>query len=409
MADVTVLDILLYGEPIATLARVGDDRTFFAFNRGYIENLQRPTLSLSFKDQLGGLMTDVRPFRMRLMPFLSNLLPEGNMRSYLAQRAGVNEQREFFLLWALGKDLPGAITVRPAEGEPWPPSTDADGTENDAEPGENALRFSLAGVQLKFSAVLERMGGLTIPAKGIGGDWIVKLPSPQFEGVTENEFAMMTLARMMGMNVPEIRLMDTGAITNLPTGIGTLKGQSLAVRRFDRSDDGSAIHIEDFAQIFSIYPDQKYEKGSARNIAQVIGAEGTEADITEFIRRLTFNVLIGNADMHLKNWSMIYPDKRSAALSPAYDFVSTIAFLPDETAALKFSRTKKFREFGFDELSHLAAKAMLPEKLVLDTARETVALFHQHWQAERSNLPLPKEAVVMIDAHVGTIPVCRES
>jgi len=320
----------------------------------------------------------------------------------------VNEQREFFLLWALGKDLPGAITVRPAEGEAWPPETDGDDGKSEAERRESALRFSLAGVQLKFSAVLERMGGLTIPARGIGGDWIVKLPSPRFEGVPENEFAMMTLARMMGMNVPDVRLIDTATITNLPEGIGALKGQTLAVRRFDRADDSAAVHIEDFAQIFGIYPDQKYEKGSARNIAQVIGAEGTEADIAEFIRRLTFNALIGNADMHLKNWSMIYPDKRTAALAPAYDFVSTIAFLPDETAALKFSRTKKFREFGFDELAHLAAKAMLPEKLVLDTARETVALFRQLWQAERNNLPLPKEAVTAIDAHVKTVPIASE-
>lgn len=408
MADVTVLDILLYGDPIATLTRVGDDQTFFAWNQDYIDNSQRPTLSLSFKDQLGELMTDFRPYRMQLMPFLSNLLPEGNMRSYLAQRAGVNEKREFFLLWALGKDLPGAITVRPAEGEAWPPGTDGDDAESEARNRENALRFSLAGVQLKFSAVLERMGGLTIPAKGIGGDWIVKLPSSRFEGVPENEFAMMTLARIMGMNVPEVRLVDTDTITNLPKGIGTLKGQALAVQRFDRAANGSLVHIEDFAQVFGIYPDQKYEKGSARNIAQVIGAEGTEADIAEFIRRLTFNTLIGNADMHLKNWSMIYPDKRTAALSPAYDFVSTIAFLPDETAALKFSRTKKFREFGFDELSHLAAKAMLPEKLVLDTARETVAVFHQHWQAEKNNLPLSKEAVAMIDAHIKTVPIAAQ-
>jgi len=49
-------------------------------------------------------------------------------------------------------------------------------------------------------------GGLTIPAEGVGGSWIVKLPSTSFESVPENEFAMMTLARMIGINVPEVRL-----------------------------------------------------------------------------------------------------------------------------------------------------------------------------------------------------------
>jgi serine/threonine-protein kinase HipA len=72
----------------------------------------------------------------------------------------------------------------------------------------NALRFSLAGVQLKFSAFANAgmAGGLTIPAEGVGGSWIVKLPSQQFTGVPENEFSMMTLAGMIGMEVPVIQL-----------------------------------------------------------------------------------------------------------------------------------------------------------------------------------------------------------
>ena len=91
------------------------------------------------------------------------------MRNYQAERAGVNPEREFYLLWALGNDLPGAITITPADGEMWPIEID-DGEQ----PHENALRFSLAGVQLKFSAVSDAAGGLTIPASGAGGSWIVK-------------------------------------------------------------------------------------------------------------------------------------------------------------------------------------------------------------------------------------------
>ena len=109
--------------------------------------------------------------------------------------------------------------------------------------------------------------------------------------------------------------------------------------------------------------------------------------------------------MHLKNWSLIYPDRRHAALAPAYDFVSTIAYLPDDRAALKFSRTRRFSEFSEDELAHLAAKALLPEKLVLDAARETVARFHQHWRGERRHLPLAAEAVQAIEAYLQTIPI----
>ena len=75
------------------------------------------------------------------------------------------------------------------------------------------------------------------------------------------------------------------------------------------------MHIEDFAQVFGVYREDKYKKASMRNIAAVIAAEGSDEDIREFIRRQTFSTLIGNGDMHLKNWSLIYPDQRNAALS----------------------------------------------------------------------------------------------
>ena len=404
MTDVYVLNVLLHGDPIGTLTRVGGDRTLFAFNDSYVRDAARPVISLGFKDRFGELITEFRPTQTRAIPFFSNLLPEGRMRTYLADRADVKPVREFFLLWALGLDLPGAVTVRASGGETWPSDVPGDSDRGD-DRGENALRFSLAGVQLKFSAVEEARGGLTLPARGVGGSWIVKLPSLHFAGVPENEFSMMTLARLIGMDVPETRLVNIDEVGNLPEDIGNLSGQALAVKRFDRSDDGSAVHIEDFAQVFGVYPEDKYKRASARNIAAVIGAEGSEEDIAEFIRRLTFNVLIGNADMHLKNWSLIYPDKRNAALAPAYDFLSTIAYIPDDKAALKFSRTKRFDGYSEDELVHLAAKALLPEKLVLDTARETVALFHQHWHAEKSNLPLSGDVIKAIEDHLKTVPL----
>jgi serine/threonine-protein kinase HipA len=338
------------------------------------------------------------------MPFFSNLLPEGRMRDYLAERAGVNPEREFFLLWALGSDLPGAITIRPIDGDELPPVAEHY-VDHDDDRNEKVLRFSLAGVQLKFSAIIETTKGLTIPARGVGGSWIVKLPSREYEGVPENEYSMMTLARLIGMDVPAIDLVDVSSIQNLPPEIETLEGQALVIERFDRLDDGSPVHVEDFGQIFSIYPRDKYKKANYANIGEVIAAESTDYDIVEFIRRLTFNTLIGNADMHVKNWSMRYLDRRNALLAPAYDFVATIAYIKDETAALNFSRTKRFDEFSEDELAHLANRAAMPEGLVLDTAKETVELFHQYWNSEKDNLPLSDEVIEAVDAHVTKIPL----
>jgi len=399
---VSTLNVLLYGEPIATITNVGNDRTLFAFMDSYINDESRPVLGLGFKDVLGGLLTNFKPTQTKLTPFFSNLLPEETMRHYLAERAGVNPAREFFLLWVLGQDLAGAITVEPADGETLPPNVHQD--IDDEKKIEAPMRFSLAGVQLKFSAVQQAHGGLTIPATGQGGSWIVKLPSSRFDAVPENEYSMMTLARMLGMDVPETQLLPIDQIANIPNGIGRFGDSAFAIKRFDRVD-GKAIHTEDFAQVFGVYPQDKYKKASMRNIAQVIGIEGQDDDIAEFIRRLVFNTLIGNADMHLKNWSVIYKDKRTASVAPAYDFVSTIPYIQDDSASLKVSRSKKFSDFTLDELSHLAAKAMLPEKLVLDTAKETVAGFHEIWGKEKAHLPLTKSMIAAIETHLRSIPL----
>ena len=407
MSNVSTLNVLLYDNLIGTITHVGNERSLFAFTESYIEDAERPTLSLGFKGSLGELISDFRPTQTKLMPFFSNLLPEDQMRKYLAERANVNPTREFFLLWVLGQDLPGAITVKPADGEAFPPSG-SEPIDEDERHKDGAMHFSLAGVQLKFSAVEHSAGGLAIPASGTGGSWIVKLPSSKFAGVPENEFSMMELARQIGMDVPETQLLNIGDIANIPHGIGQFGNSAFAIKRFDRQENGQAVHIEDFAQVFRVYPHGKYEKASMRNIAEVIGLEGQEKDIAEFIRRLVFNTLIGNADMHLKNWSVIYSDNRAASIAPAYDFVSTIPYMPDDSAALEVSRSKKFFDFTMDELSHLAAKARLPEKLVLDTAKETVALFHEVWQNEKNNLALSSDVIEAIEQHLGTLPMAKK-
>lgn len=412
MAELQVLEVLLHNRPIGTLTHLGGDQTLFAFNQSYIDDAARDTLSLSFKDRFGSLLTTLRPTQTRVAPFFANLLPEAELRDYLALRANVNPKREFHLLWVLGEDLAGAISVRSADGQMPPPSNGI--KPGPLAPAEQPFRFALAGVQLKFSAVMAATGGLTIPVTGAGGSWIVKLPSVKFAGVPQNEFAMMTLARKVGIDVPDIRLIDTAEIEGLPDAMKSIETTAYAIKRFDRLDgnreeDGGAVHIEDFAQVFAVYPEEKYKNASYRNIAGVIAAEAGEVGTREFVRRLVFNALIGNADMHLKNWSLIYRDRRTAALSPAYDFVSTIAFLPDDKLALNVSRTKKFAEFSAGEIAHLAAKARLPQKPALDTARETVERFLNVWAREKNNLDLPRATVATIDAHLGRVPIVAEA
>ena len=407
MTDAAVLDVALHGQRIATLTLLPGDQTLFAFAQDYIDNPDRPTLSLSFKDPLGELITDIRPTRSRVPPFFANLLPEGALRDYLAKQAKVNPNREFLLLQALGRDLPGAITIAPADAATQPLANDRQ-TIAEHYPQDTLLRFSLAGVQLKFSAVMTATGGLTIPATGMGGAWIVKLPATTFDGVPENEYAMMTLARAIGINAPEVRLLPVNQIAGLPDEAARMKGHALAVKRFDRSATGASVHIEDFAQVFRLYPERKYERASYRNIAEVLWTETGADGVAEFVRRLVFNALIGNADMHLKNWSLRYPNGRQATLSPGYDFVSTIALLPDERMALTLGRSKAMTQLSLDQLAYFAAKAGLPEKWVLEIGKTTVQRFMDGWRNGQAIQAVSPETVKPITDWLKRIPLVHE-
>jgi len=247
-----------------------------------------------------------------------------------------------------------------------------------------------------------------VPADGAGGSWIVKLPSPKFAGVPENEFAMMDLARQIGINVPKIKLLSIAQISGLPSGIELLGDTAFAIERFDRGPDGQLIHIEDFAQVFGVYPEKKHERASYRNIARVLWIETGEAGIVEFVRRLVFSALIGNADMHLKNWSLIYPALRQIQLAPAYDFVATIAYLPDEAMALNIVDSKKFASVSTEQFARLAAKAGLPEKTTLDAVEATVEAFRSVWPAF-NNAALAERTRHAIDLHLASVPLWRET
>jgi serine/threonine-protein kinase HipA len=411
LKKLTALAVKLHGHRIGVIQRLAGDKQLFAFEQDYVDDPERSTLSLSFKSQTGGLATSIRPIPRRVPSYFSNLLPEGHLRTYLAKQAGVNPEREFFLLAALGADLPGAATVTPLD------SANDDGTARDGrdELGaggvdddsaaddrrqREALRFSLAGVQLKFSALMEATGGLTIPAQGLGGDWIVKLPSMNFAALSENEFAMLELARAIGIAVPRIRLVPVKSVHGLPAEAARLAGNALAVERFDRGPGGQRIHMEDFAQVFGIFPEGKYKSVSYANIARVLWAETGEQGAYEFVKRLTFSVLIGNADMHLKNWSLVYPDTRTPTLSPAYDFVATLPYLPDDQLALTFGGSRSLEGITPDQIRRFTDTAGLPMTPVLRCVRETVEATAAAWQTLDPKDLLPADISEVISCQI---------
>ena len=400
--NLNALAVHLHGRQIGIVNRLAGDRQLFAFEQDYIDDPQRPTLSLSFKSADGGLVTTVRHVMRRVPPFFSNLLPEGHLRTYLARLADVNPEREFFLLAALGADLPGALVVTPLEGVGQKAETHGapDGGDQGRQPGEAVLRFSLAGVQLKFSAVMEATGGLTIPAGGMGGSWIVKLPSNRFPAVPENEFVMLELARRVGISVPANRLVDIANIRGLPEEARTTGGQALAVQRFDRLPGGGPVHMEDFAQVFGLYPDDKYHHRSYANIASVLWAEIGEDATNEFVRRLVFSVLMGNADMHLKNWSLLYPDRRTPVLSPAYDLVATLPYIPGDSLALTFGGSRSLAEITRDQMRRFADTARIPASPLWQIAVETAERTAAAWSKLENRDLLPADMRTSIEKQI---------
>ncbi len=400
-----ILNVYLNDVEVGTLTLLPDDRTLFAFSESYINDAGRPTLSQWFKTPLGDLKIEekIRSQAM-LPPFFSNLLPEGHLREYLAKKVDVKPEREFFLIAALGKDLPGAVRIRATDT-----MGDDQGIEqNFVETGKSLLRFSLAGVQLKFSAVMEPAGGLTIRADGADGSWIVKLPSNSFLHVPEAEFAMLTLARRIGITVPEFKLVPTTSIQGLPADINVPAGDSLVIERFDRRSDGARIHMEDFAQVFGLYPNQKYESASFDRIGFVVLSECGEEDFLEFIRRLVFTLAIGNGDMHVKNRSLLYEDPRLPRLSPAYDFVPSILYIPGDDLGLRLGGAKAFQDITKKNFATLASRACASERLVLNTVRETAQRIGDGWKEICDDLPLSKKMKFSLKTHIQMFQVCLE-
>ncbi|MGH7528426.1 MAG: type II toxin-antitoxin system HipA family toxin [Gemmatimonadales bacterium] len=269
------------------------------------------------------------------------------------------------------------------------------------------LRFSLAGMQLKFSALLETYGGLTIPVDGVGGTWIAKLPSSHYAAVPENELVMLTLAQEAGVTVAEAQLASLADLHNVPSGAFAGSGKFLAVRRFDRSAEGTRVHVEDFAQVFGVYPNRKYGRASYEDIARVLWAEAGEPAITEFTRRLAVTALIGNADMHLKNWSLLYADRRTPTLSPAYDFVSTIPYIPEPELALSLGETKVMYEVDEDRFRRFARRANLPDRLVAKVARETAERLRDAWRTAPVTNLLPSTIRAALAKHMDHVPLGR--
>ena len=395
------LDVFLNAMKVGTIVRTPGDFNAFNFDEAYRATGGSPTLSLSFRAATGGLRKDPRPLAGSLPAFFANLLPEDKLRDAMEKHhAGdVRPGNDFDLLAALGADLPGAVRVVPGDGI-------IEASQTTAREKSKA-RFSLAGVQMKLSVMKNtgKGGGLTLPLGDGQGQYIAKFPSTAFPGVSENEFAALALAAAIGMDVPASELVAKSEFEGIPEEFDTLaEGRVLLIRRFDRGADGKRIHIEDFAQVFGVYPARKYQGAAYHDIAAALTAAVSPAAALEFVRRLALAVVTGNGDMHLKNWSLIYlGDGSSPALAPVYDLLSTVPYIPADNLALSLGGERSFKALSAPRWKAFANRARLPEPAVMKAVVETVARVNRYWWTLPERAAVPLSVLERIDAHLSAM------
>lgn len=192
-------------------------------------------------------------------------------------------------------------------------------------------KMSIQGVQTKLSALL-KIKECHFDLVDQYGRYILKPQSSDYPELPENEALTMSLAASIGIEVPVHGLVYSkdGSMTYF-------------VKRFDRIGHNKKLAVEDFGQLLKFNRDTKYN-GSMEKIAKVILTFCTfpKIEVVKLLKLTLFNFLIGNEDMHLKNFSLITRDKK-IMLSPAYDLLNTSIALvkPEEELALPLNGKKK--------------------------------------------------------------------
>lgn len=398
-AEVNVLQLSIHGVLIGYLAGFQNGRNVLSIADSFKNDPNRPTFSLITHPTFPNankLMAAPWTRNQRLHPVLSNLLPEGSLRELIAQGMKVHVDNEFHILSYLGEDLPGAIEATPMEPEDVPVhflervlSTHGKAKAVKFDKATEENKFSLAGVQMKFS-MKEKDGRYNVSKGDVLGDWIVKTPSTKHKFVPLNEYTSMSLAGLVGVDIPEIKLVELDKLDNLPKINLPDEKQAFAIKRFDRDDD-KRIHMEDFAQIFVKYPHEKYISANYENIGKVIydfSGDGL-ADAQQFARRLLVNILLANGDAHLKNWSFLYPDKVTPRLSPAYDIVTTNVYFENETQyALNLARTKEWYSVTLEHFQSWAQNSGIPWRAIRPHLNDTLSKARELWPEALKALPM---------------------
>ncbi len=334
------LDVRLDGfdEPIGHL--IGDSYSAIAFvySQAYLARDSAMALSLS-------LPLDDRPYDdVPARAYFDNLLPERDTaRSDIIAKYGLANDDVAGILFYLGKDCPGAISVLP-EGAPpvkLPGNLGTDSRplsdeqllaivrslyEREPLPGDVQDPSPLAGVQSKIALTRLPDGRFaeSLPGSGAPTTHIIKVPDHRHRRDPLHEHAAMELSRLAGFPTASTEVLE---LADIP---------ALVIERYDRvrDDDGHIRrrHQEDFCQALGLSSRQKYERNGNDTRRFSAGAIGKLLDRTiepiiekrRFVEITLFDILIGNVDGHAKNFSLFHLPGGRIETTPRYDVMPTM-------------------------------------------------------------------------------------
>ena len=294
--------------------------------------------------------------------YLDNALPEGAARKLLAENLGVSEKNVYSQVRAIGNDLAGAVTLKPAQESqvagPQPVFRALEDAElierldNKEEFGlltwDDKPRLSVAGVQDKLNVFIDAAGQIGFGDGSLCSTHILKFEKKNCPNLVLNEFFCMKLSKAIGLPTADVTYRRFGP------------HPALIVKRFDRkyvSDNNKVLrrHVIDGCQALNLSRDHKYEcnLGDSRNVQHIRDGASLEK-LFEFCRSMSspvestqwliqwqlFNLMISNYDSHGKNVSL-YFDKHNARFTPAYDLVN-IAMFPQFKHVLAMAMGDEF-------------------------------------------------------------------
>ena len=222
---------------------------------------------------------------------------------------------------------------------------------------------TLTGVQAKLSLDINQ-GGKNEPARftivGLWGKYILKPQTDRYCQLPELEDLTMHMA-------------EAAKIMVVPHGLIRFADGEICyiTRRIDRNEDGSKVAMEDMCQLSERLTEYKY-KGSYEQIAKLIKkySSFSQLDLVNFWEVVIFSWITGNADMHLKNFSLYNNRKLGYALTPAYDLLSTKIVMPEDTEELALTLNGKKRKIQKSDFVKVMKASGLNEKVIENIAKK---------------------------------------